>query len=139
MSEITDIINSLAPILIGIIPGILALHKTKQNSKKIKASSTDIDSAKKDITNCKEDVKKVGQIATFAAQKTSVQQETIKHAAEAIYEIHSTNPREKEIIEKQIKLDWLSRETEITKKALERLRNPIPSELQADAIVDLPR
>jgi uncharacterized membrane-anchored protein YhcB (DUF1043 family) len=67
MSEITDIINSLAPILIGIIPGILALHKTKQNSKKIKASSTDIDSAKKDITNCKEDVKKVGQIATFAA------------------------------------------------------------------------
>jgi hypothetical protein len=83
--------------------------------------------------------KKVGRIATFSAQKTSEQQETIKHAAEAIYEIHGADPREKEIIEKQIKLDWLSRETEITKQALERLKNPISSELQADAIVDLPR
>jgi uncharacterized membrane-anchored protein YhcB (DUF1043 family) len=58
MSEVPAIISSLAPILIGIIPGVLALRQTKENSKKINASYIDIDSAKKEISNCKEDVKR---------------------------------------------------------------------------------
>jgi hypothetical protein len=115
--------SALVGTLGGLVTGIIAYLRSQSNSKDVQASYDKIIG--------------VSKLATTFAQKTTEQEDKFKTIAEVITRI---SPDAKKLLEsKEMELQKLSKDLQVAKAQLDRLKPLIPVEGQADNIADLPR
>jgi hypothetical protein len=115
--------SALVGTLGGLVTGIIAYLRSQSNSKDVQASYDKIIG--------------VSKLATTFAQKTTEQEDKFKTIAEVITGL---SPDAKKLLEsKQMELQKLSKDLQVAKAQLDRLKPLIPVEGQADNMADLPR
>jgi predicted transcriptional regulator len=115
--------SALIGTLGGLITGIVSYIRSHTNSKEIQTASDRIID--------------VSKLATDFAQKTAEQEDKFKNIGEVITQL---SPQAKQLLEsKQMQVEKLTKDVEIAKAQLNRLKGSIPAEGQADSMPDLPR
>jgi hypothetical protein len=115
--------SALVGTLGGLVTGIIAYLRSQSNSKDVQASYDKIIG--------------VSKLATTFAQKTTEQEDKFKTIAEVITGL---SPDAKKLLDsKQMELQKLSKDLQVAKAQLDRLKPLIPVEGQADNMADLPR
>ena len=115
--------SALVGTLGVMVTGIIGYLRSHTNSKDVQANY--------------DKILGVSKLATTFAQKTTEQEDQFKTIAEVITDI---SPDAKKLLEsKQMELQKLSKDLQVAKAQLDRLKPSIPAEGQADNMPDLPR
>ena len=116
--------SALVGTLGVMVTGIIGYLRSHTNSKDVQAKNYD-------------KILGVSKLATTFAQKTTEQEDQFKTIAEVITDI---SPDAKKLLEsKQMELQKLSKDLQVAKAQLDRLKPSIPAAGQADNMPDLPR